>query len=155
MQFLALLCNGAGWERSYQFLRAAGAPVRRRRGRGPPRHAKIDLFLLARTFRENIFEAKASRKPCENPAKTLRKPGENLAKTWRKPCESIAKTSRKPRPGNEPRTPSLHYVLSDPTAFRQPWNGAFDALKTKRTSKSFQRCDRADARFMDTSTQIS
>ena len=56
-----------------KFLRAAGAPVRRRRGRGPPRHAKIDFFLLARTFHENIFEAKASRKPHENLAKISRK----------------------------------------------------------------------------------
>ena len=28
--------NGAGSDRSYQFLRAAGAPVRRRRGAGAP-----------------------------------------------------------------------------------------------------------------------
>ena len=42
-------------------------------GRGPPRHAKIDqfFFLLAWNFHENILEAKASRKPCENLAKTL------------------------------------------------------------------------------------
>ena len=61
--------------------------------RGPPLHAKIDtnMFLLAWTFHENIFEAKASRKPGENLAKTLRKPCENLAKTLRKPCEILAK----------------------------------------------------------------
>ena len=29
-----------------------------------------NFFLLARTFPENIFEVKASRKPCENHAKT-------------------------------------------------------------------------------------
>ncbi len=34
-----------GSDGSYQFLRAAGAPVRRRGGRGPPRHAKIDFFF--------------------------------------------------------------------------------------------------------------
>ena len=55
--------------------------------RGPPWHAKIDLFLLARTFHENILDAKTSRKPCENLAKTWRKPHESLAKTSRKPCD--------------------------------------------------------------------
>ena len=67
-----------GQDGSYQFLRAAGAPVRRRRGRGPPRHAKIDFcFLLARTFHENIFETKTLRKPRENLAKTSRNPNQN------------------------------------------------------------------------------
>ena len=44
---------------SYQFLRAAGAPVRRRRGAGPLWHAKIDFkFFSAHTDHyENIFEA--------------------------------------------------------------------------------------------------
>ena len=43
-------------------------------GGGPSGTQKLIYFLLARTFHENIFEAKASRKPCENLAKTSRKP---------------------------------------------------------------------------------
>ena len=41
-------------------------PVRRRPrcGGGPSGTQKLIYFLLARTFHENIFEAKASRKPC-------------------------------------------------------------------------------------------
>ena len=34
-----------------------GGPGRRRRGRGPPRHAKIDFFLCPHDHYENIFEA--------------------------------------------------------------------------------------------------
>ena len=56
--------------RSYQFLRAAGAPVGGAAGGGPCGTQKLIFVLLARTFHENIFEAKASRKPCENLAKT-------------------------------------------------------------------------------------
>ena len=114
------LCTPCGKKnhRKYLWLRwflpifaCRGGPGSAARCGGGPRGTQklIRTFvLLARAFHENIFEAKASRKPCENLAKTLRKPGENLAKTWRKPCESIAKTSRKPRPEKEPRTPSLH-----------------------------------------------
>ena len=83
-----------GQDGSYQFLRAAGAPVRRRRGRGPPRHAKIDFFFYSREPFTKIF---LKRKPRENLAKTSRKACENLAKTLRKPCENLGKTLRKPR----------------------------------------------------------
>ena len=65
------------WVTFLPIFACRGGPGRRRRGRGPPRHAKIDFFLLARTFHENIFEAKASRKPCENLAKTSRNPNQN------------------------------------------------------------------------------
>ena len=66
----------SGCDGSYQFLRAAGAPVRRRRaaGRGPPRHAKIDFFFCSREPFTKIF---LKRKPRENLTKTLRKSHEN------------------------------------------------------------------------------
>ena len=44
-----------GQDGSYQFLRAAGAPVRRRRGRGPQRHAKIDFFSARANLSRKYF----------------------------------------------------------------------------------------------------
>ena len=87
----------SGQDGSSQFLRAAGAPVRRRPrcGGGPSGTQKlINKNFSKRKPRENL--AKTSRKPCENLAKslTLRKPCENLGKTLRKPRENLAKTSQ-------------------------------------------------------------
>ena len=90
--FLAIIFGRHG---SYQFLRAAGAPVRRRRGAGAPAARKNWLFFgfsarlnLSRKYFGSENLAKTLRKPCENLPKTSRKPPGNLAKTSRTPWES-------------------------------------------------------------------